>query len=151
MTGPELSSIQRVSRVLPVSTWRDRAPVVAGSTVALAFDGEIPDAGLYGGTNTLDPGSRIPIHWHSIPEFQYIVTGEGRALDAAGAGVPVGAGSCVYSPAGAAGAHGFENTGPVPLVILFLYPSPGGARPDFNLVDAEMAPTVDGERPRSVP
>ena len=135
----ERSSLQRVSRVLPVSTWRNRAPIVTGSTVAIAFDGEIPDAGLYGGTNTLEPGSGIPVHWHSIPEFQYILGGEGSAIDAAGIAVPVGPGACVYSPAGPEGAHGFENIGRVPLVILFLYPSPAGARPDFHLVDTETS------------
>lgn len=124
---------------------------MAGSAVAIAFDGEILDAGLYGGTSTLEPGSRIPVHWHSIPEFQYILGGEGTALDAAGVAVPVGPGSCVYSPAGAEGTHGFENTGRVSLVILFLCPSPAGARPDFHLVDAETAPASREERQRSVP
>lgn len=142
MTGSERSSAQRASRVPPASTWRIRAPVAAGSTVAIAFDGEIPDAGLYGGTNTLDPGSSIPTHWHSLPEFQFILGGEGVALDAAGVAVQIRFGSCVYSPAGAAGAHGFENTGLVPLVILFLYPSPEGARPDFHLVEGALGTSV---------
>jgi oxalate decarboxylase/phosphoglucose isomerase-like protein (cupin superfamily) len=113
-----------------------RAAKVAGSTVAMFLDSSVPGADLYGGINVLAPGAAIPVHWHSIGELQFILAGTGDAVDARGGRAPVGPHSVVFSPAGRAGGHGFVNTGLVPLAILFVYPSPGGLAPDFNLLDA---------------
>lgn len=115
-----------------------RAAKVAGSTVALFLDGSVPGADLYGGINVLAPGAMIPLHWHSIGELQFILSGTGDAVDARGRRAPVGPHSVVFSQGGPLGGHGFVNTGLVPLAILFVYPSPGGLAPDFNLVDAAV-------------
>ena len=98
------------------------------------IDGSIPGADLYGGVNVLAPGATVPLHWHSVGELQFILSGTGVSL-ATGAEVPVGPHSVVFSPGGAAGAHGFRNTGLVPLSILFVYPAAGGEPPDFNLAE----------------
>lgn len=119
----------------PGERW-PRAARVAGSTVGLFLDGSVPGADLYGGINVLAPGATIPLHWHSMGELQFILSGTGEALDASGRRVPVGPHSVVFGPAGRDGGHGFVNTGQVPLAILFVYPSPGGIAPDFNLLDA---------------
>ena len=42
---------------------------------------------------------------------------------------PIAPGGVVISPAGPAGAHGFRNTGSLPLQLLCIYPAPGGATP----------------------
>jgi oxalate decarboxylase/phosphoglucose isomerase-like protein (cupin superfamily) len=114
-----------------------RAPKVTGSTVAMFIDGSVPGADLYGGVNVLAPGAVIPLHWHSVGELQFILSGTGVTRDRTGTASPIGPHSVVFAPAGPDGAHGFENTGLVPLSILFVYPSPGGVAPDFNLVSSE--------------
>jgi oxalate decarboxylase/phosphoglucose isomerase-like protein (cupin superfamily) len=113
-----------------------RAAKVPGSTVALFIDGSVPGADLYGGVNVLAPGAVIPTHWHSVGELQFILSGTGVTMDRDGKGSAIGPHSVVFAPAGLDGAHGFRNTGLIPLAILFVYPSAGGAPPDFNLLEA---------------
>jgi oxalate decarboxylase/phosphoglucose isomerase-like protein (cupin superfamily) len=114
-----------------------RAPKVPGSTVAMFVDASMPGADLYGGVNVLAPGAAIPTHWHSVGELQFILSGTGVTVDRDGVESPIGPHSVIFAPAGRDGAHGFVNTGLVPLSILFAYPSPGGAAPDFNVFAAE--------------
>jgi oxalate decarboxylase/phosphoglucose isomerase-like protein (cupin superfamily) len=114
-----------------------RAPKVPGSTVAMFIDGSVPGADLYGGVNVLAPGATIPTHWHSVGELQFILSGTGVTVDRDGVESPIGPHSVIFAPAGRDGAHGFTNTGLVPLSILFVYPSPGGAAPDFNILADE--------------
>jgi len=109
-----------------------RAPKAPGSTVAIFLDASVPGADLYGGINALAPGAVIPVHWHSVGELQFILSGTGVFVDRNGVESPVGPHSVVFSPAGPGGAHGFKNTGLIPLLILFVYPAPGGAAPDFH-------------------
>jgi mannose-6-phosphate isomerase-like protein (cupin superfamily) len=71
----------------------------------------------------------IPLHHHPVMELQYVLAGTGLALDADGDEIPIAPGGTVVSPAGPAGAHGFHNTGPLPLTLLCVYPAPGGATP----------------------
>jgi uncharacterized cupin superfamily protein len=92
-------------------------------------------------------GGDIPLHSHSMMEFQFVLSGTGLALDADGGEEPIGPGGTVLSPAGPTGAHGFRNTGPLPLTLLCIYPSPGGATPDRSPFDAATDP---GAGPRSV-
>ena len=92
-------------------------------------------------------GADIPLHYHSMMEFQFVLGGTGLALDADGGEVPIGPGGTVLSPAGPAGAHGFRNTGPLPLTLLCVYPSPGGATPDRSPFELTQDP---GPGPRSV-
>jgi len=112
-----------------------RAPKVPGSTVAMFIDGSLPGADMYGGLNVLAPGAVIPTHWHPIGELQFILSGTGVTVDRSGVASPIGPHSVIFAPAGPEGAHGFRNTGLVPLSILFVYPSPGGAAPDFNRLE----------------
>jgi oxalate decarboxylase/phosphoglucose isomerase-like protein (cupin superfamily) len=115
-----------------------RAPRVPGTTVGMIIDGSVPGADLYGGIIALEPGAAIPAHWHSIGEMQFVLSGTGVTVDGRGGRSPVGPHSVVFAPAGPDGAHGFENTGLVPLSILFVYPSPGGAAPDFHRVEDDI-------------
>jgi mannose-6-phosphate isomerase-like protein (cupin superfamily) len=71
----------------------------------------------------------IPLHYHPVMELQYVLSGHGLALDADGGETPIGPGGTVISPAGPSGAHGFRNTGPLPLTLLCVYPAPGGVAP----------------------
>jgi oxalate decarboxylase/phosphoglucose isomerase-like protein (cupin superfamily) len=114
-----------------------RAAKVPGSTVALFIDGSLPGSDMYGGVNVLAPGAVIPTHWHSVGELQFILSGTGVTTDRLGAESAIGPHSVIFAPAGIDGAHGFKNTGLIPLSILFVYPSPGGAAPDFNVLEAD--------------
>lgn len=131
------------SSVRAAGTEWPRAAKVPGSTVAMFIDGSVPGADLNGGVNVLAPGAAIPVHWHSVGELQFILSGTGVSIDPAGAETLVGPHSVVFSPAGASGAHGFRNTGLVPLSILFVYPAPDGAAPDFHLIDREEGSARD--------
>jgi len=125
------------STVRPAGAEWFRDPKAPGSTVAMFLDASVPGADLYGGINVLAPGAAIPVHWHSVGELQFILSGTGVSIDESGVESGIGPHSVVFSPAGAAGAHGFMNIGLVPLSILFVYPAPGGSAPDFNLVERE--------------
>lgn len=114
-----------------------RAAKVPGSTVAMFIDTSVLGADLNGGVNVVAPGAIIPTHWHSVGELQFILSGTGVTIDVDGVESPIGPHSVVFAPAGRDGAHGFVNTGLVPLSILFVYPSPGGAAPDFNVIADE--------------
>jgi quercetin dioxygenase-like cupin family protein len=106
---------------------------VSGSRVATLVDPATPDADLYAGVNALEPNASIPLHTHDVGELQFILSGVGIAHDARNGDIAVGPHSSVFAPAGRA--HGFTNTGPLPLVILFVYPSAGGAQPTFTLFE----------------
>jgi uncharacterized cupin superfamily protein len=121
--------------VIAAAGQHPRAPRVLGTSVSIAVDGAVAGADVYAGINVLAPGFEIPMHWHRTGELQFILSGTGVALDAMGAEILVSANSTIFSPAGSDGAHGFINTGDVPLTILFVYPSPGGDAPDLNFVD----------------
>lgn len=112
--------------------------------ISLVIERSTPGADLFGVEVAI--GGEIPLHSHSMMEFQYVVSGSGLALNADGEELAISPGGTVVSPAGPAGAHGFRNTGPLPLTLLCLYPSPGGATPDRS----PFAPGTDvGEGPRT--
>jgi len=101
------------------------------------MDSTIDGADLYGGVNVLSPGHEIPLHWHDVGEVQFILSGTGIALGPNGKTMPIGPQWTVFAPAGLAGAHGFRNTGLVPLEILFFYPSAGGRAPEVHVVEGD--------------
>lgn len=111
--------------------------------ISIVCDRSTPGAGLFGVMVAI--GGDIPLHYHSMMEFQYVISGTGLALDADGNEIPIAPGGTVLSPSGPAGAHGFRNTGVLPLTLLCIYPSPGGATPDRSPFDAAIDPG-DGSR-----
>ena len=115
-------------------SWRPREAAFPGNHVRIAMDATVAGADLYGGLIALDPGAMVELHWHRRGEIQYVVRGRGRLLHPDGHESAVAAGSAVFSPAGAAGAHGFRNSGRRALEILFFYGTPGGRRPSMTLL-----------------
>jgi uncharacterized cupin superfamily protein len=113
--------------------------------ISIVCDRHTPGADLFAVLVAI--GGDIPLHFHSMMEFQFVLSGTGLALDADGGEVPIAPGGTVLSPGGPAGAHGFRCTGPLPLTLLCVYPSPGGATPDRSPFDDT---TVAGPGPRSV-
>jgi mannose-6-phosphate isomerase-like protein (cupin superfamily) len=113
--------------------------------ISIVLDRTTPGADLFGVSVAI--GGDIPLHSHSMMEFQFVVSGSGLALDADGGEIPITPGGTVLSPAGSAGAHGFRNTGPLPLTLLCVYPSPGGATPDRSPFDLGSGA---GSGPRSL-
>jgi mannose-6-phosphate isomerase-like protein (cupin superfamily) len=95
--------------------------------VSRIMDATTPGAELFAVLVAI--GGDIPLHHHPVMELQYVLSGTGLALDADGSETPIGPGGAVISPAGPAGAHGFRNTGALPLTLLCVYPAPGGATP----------------------
>lgn len=83
-------------------------------------------------------GADIPLHHHPVMELQYVLSGTGLALDAEGGETAIAPGGAVLSPAGPSGAHGFRNTGALPLTLLCVYPAPGGAAPGRSPFEAGM-------------
>jgi uncharacterized cupin superfamily protein len=113
--------------------------------ISIVCDRSTAGADLFGVMVAI--GGDIPLHHHSMMEFQFVISGTGLALDADGGEVPISPGGTVLSPAGPTGAHGFRNTGPLPLTLLCVYPSAGGATPDRSPFDTTTDP---GAGPRSV-
>lgn len=99
----------------------------ANAFVSLMLERSTPGAELFAALVSI--GSDIPLHSHPVFESQYVLSGTGLALNADAEAFPISPGGAVLSPAGAAGAHGFRNTGPLPLTLLCVYPAPGGATP----------------------
>jgi oxalate decarboxylase/phosphoglucose isomerase-like protein (cupin superfamily) len=120
---------------------------VAGSLAALLVDSAVPGADLYSVIVSLEPGAAIPLHWHPCGELQFILTGHGLFIDAEGATRSVSPHDSVFSPPGPDGAHGFTNTGPLPLAILCVYPSVGGQAPSIIFVDGPGAAGRDRDSP----
>lgn len=118
-------------------TWRRRAAKVPGSHVAIIVDEAVQGADQYAIVNVLAPGAVIPLHWHSISEFQFILAGTGLFLTPDGRELPLGPHDTVFCPGGVAGAHGYRNDGPLPLAIQCVYPSPGGRAPDMTFLEAQ--------------
>ena len=127
---------------------RPRAARVPGSQVDVICDASTPTASLITGVNTLAPGARIPLHFHDYEELQYILSGDGLALDADGREHRLEPGSAVYCAAGRRAAHGFMNNGQAPLAILYVYATPDAAPPSLEWLEDPPAglegPTVAG-------
>ncbi len=130
-------SERAAASVMAPAAWRPRRSYFAGSNVALIMDETIEGADLYGGLNVLAPGHEIPLHWHDVGELQFILSGTGIALGPNGEKTEIGPRWTVFAPAGPAAAHGFRNTGLVPLEIFFFYPSAGGRAPEVHLVEGD--------------
>jgi mannose-6-phosphate isomerase-like protein (cupin superfamily) len=123
----------------PRSTYRAASDGIAAradypnAPVSLVLDRSTPGADLFGVQVAI--GGDIPLHYHPVFELQYVLSGTGLALNADGDEFRIAPGGAVLSPAGAAGAHGFRNTGSMPLTLLCLYPAPGGDTPGRSAFD----------------
>ena len=106
-----------------------------GTRRTIICDSETPTTHLVAGVvELLEPGCIINMHYHSVEELQYIVSGSGVVRDGEGNEYPVSPGTSVYCAPGAQGAHEFQNCGQEPLVILFAFPVPGGHFPQITRV-----------------
>lgn len=112
---------------LPPNEARWAAADYPNAPVARVLDQTDPGAELFGVLVSIS--GDIPLHYHPVFELQYVLNGTGVALDADGGETPIGPGGAVLSPGGASGGHGFRSTGSMPLQLLCVYPSPGGAAP----------------------
>ena len=98
-----------------------------GAPVSRILDASTPGAELFAVLVAIE--GDIPLHYHPVMELQYVLSGTGVTLDADGGETPIAPGGTVISPAGPAGAHGFRNTGVLPLTLLCVYPAPRGEPP----------------------
>jgi quercetin dioxygenase-like cupin family protein len=87
--------------------------------VVLGPDDHVPR--FYTRRFTIEPGGHIPCHRHdTIEHEQVVIEGEMRLL-LEGKEHLVGAGDCVYIPAGVA--HAYRNSGAVPVRFLCIIPA----------------------------
>lgn len=98
-----------------------------GAPVSRILDSSTPGAELFAVLVAIS--DEVPLHFHPVMELQFVLSGHGLALDADGGETPIAPGGTVISPAGPSGAHGFRNTGSLPLTLLCVYPAPGGVAP----------------------
>lgn len=113
--------------VTPAEAARRAAPDYPDAPVARILDERDPGAELFAVMVAIH--GEIPLHYHPVMELQYVLNGVGLALDADGGELPIAPAAAVLSPAGPSGAHGFRNTGSLPLQLLCVYPAPGGVAP----------------------
>lgn len=98
-----------------------------GIIAAHILDSADPGAELFAGLVSIT--GELPRHHHPVFELQYVVAGSGTAIDADGTEVVIGPGGVLACPAGPSGAHGFRNTGTMPLQMLCVYASAVGKEP----------------------
>ncbi len=83
-------------------------------------------------------GKKILFHHHTkAEELQYVLYGHGVVRNSVGDQQPVGPDTAVYCPPGPEGGHEFENTGHLPLGLLYVYSSPSS---EVDVVFRETAP-----------
>ena len=79
-----------------------------------------------------EQGSKCPLHYHTTgDELQYVLSGTGLVRDAQGKAYRLEPHTAIYCGTDPTSAHEFENTGPYPLVILFVHPIVDDKSPDF--------------------
>ncbi|HZQ09831.1 MAG TPA: cupin domain-containing protein [Anaerolineae bacterium] len=104
----------------------------AGTRREIICDEATPTDNLVTGVvHVIQRGGKVPLHHHPIEEFQFIVSGQAIARDAQGNEYPIQAGTAIYCRPGPEGAHEYENVGPEPLAILFVFPNQGGIFPEI--------------------
>jgi len=106
-----------------------------GGRVKMLCDETTPTKSLVFGFLSIDPGAKLPLHYHDVEEGQYVLFGYGVLHDYEGKKRPVRPGVILYAPAGIEGAHSIENTGDIPLGVLFAYPAPQGKPPEIKRVE----------------
>jgi uncharacterized cupin superfamily protein len=71
-----------------------------------------------------NPHSTLEMHYHKVEEFICILYGSGVVTDGKGTKYEIGPESTIYCAGGSEGAHEFENTGDVPMGLMFAHPAP---------------------------
>lgn len=118
--------------VVQPSDRRRSDPAIPGTTRWVICDEETDAVNMVAGiVEVAACGDAIPSHYHlAVDELQFVVSGSGVVRDSEGNEHPVTPGTAIYCGAGSP--HEFENTGDAPLIVLFVYPSPGGMAPDVT-------------------
>ena len=81
---------------------------------------------LLAGIMWWDPGSKlagIQPHYHSVEEFQLVLSGNATLTDCNGEKHRLREGVMFHCPPGIGGVHGIENTSDLPMSLLFAYPT----------------------------
>jgi len=128
------------TRYVAPERFRGAPPSYPATSIARLLDDRDPGAELYAALISIE--REVPLHFHPVLEFQYVLIGSGVALDADGQETPIGPGGAVLSPAGPAGAHGFKNTGSLPLTMLCVFPAPGGVPPSRTAFVPDGGPLI---------
>ena len=95
---------------------------------AILFNENTPTKFIFSGIFTLIPGGKLNMHYHDCEEMQHVIDGYGILRDSENKEHQLRHGTTFYCHSGLKGAHEIKNTGNVPFVCLYIYPSPGGKR-----------------------
>ena len=117
-----------------------RAPRYAGSRAELLCDPSSPVTELRAGVVAVEPGSVVPLHYHKRQTLELVLSGCVVVQGRDGREWPVGPGDTMLFAAGPAAAHRWQITGNLPVVVLFVYPTPGAEDDELTWLEGGAAP-----------
>lgn len=116
-----------------------RAPRYAGSRAELLCDPTGPVTELRAGIVAVEPGSTVPLHYHKRQTLELVLSGCAVIEGKDGAAWSVGPGDAMLFAAGPAAAHRWLVTGNLPVVVLFVYPTPGAEDDQLTWLEGASA------------
>lgn len=116
-----------------------RAPRYAGSRAELLCDPTGPVTELRAGIVAVEPGSTVPLHYHKRQTLELVLSGCAVIEGKDGAAWPVGPGDAMLFAAGPTAAHRWLVTGNLPVVVLFVYPTPGAEDDQLTWLEGSSA------------
>jgi len=119
---------------------RPRPPRYRGSRGETIGDAATPTVQLSAGQVALEPGTVVPMHYHTVETLEHVVSGQAIIVDRHGNAVQVGPGcTCIFPPRPEA-AHRWTVTGNLPLLIFFVYPRPPGSDDQVTWLEGPSPP-----------
>ncbi len=113
-----------------------RVPRYAGSRAELLCDPSGPVTELRAGVVAVEPGSVVPLHYHKRQTLELVLSGCAVVQGRDGREWPVGPGDTMLFAAGPEAAHRWRITGNLPVVVLFVYPTPGAEDDELTWLES---------------
>ena len=77
-------------------------------TKILVGDKECPSERIRVTLNTFEPGTQVPVHWHTVEKLYYCIAGRAVLKDVNGKTYEIGPGHSIFITPGIACAHGWD-------------------------------------------
>lgn len=87
-------------------------------TKRLAGTPDYPSERIRAMLASFEPGTVEHLHWHLVEAFYYVISGRAIVRDIEGRTHNVGPGYVLYAPPGISGAHGWEATERLQLLVI---------------------------------
>lgn len=117
-----------------------RRPRYAGSRAELICEPSGPVTELRSAMVAVDPGVAVPFHYHKRQTLEFVLSGSALIRGRDGAEWRVGPGDTMLFAAGPEAAHRWEVTGNLPVVVLVVYPTPGGEDDELTWLEPVTPP-----------